>query len=245
MDTAGRTVPGSEPYERLGELYDRWCESVDEDVPFYREHCQGADGPIVELGCGSGRIAVPLALDGHEVVGLDGSPQMLEQCRTRARAAGVEDRITLVLGDLRDPPPLGPAARVIVPFRPYLHLSGDDERVRALRAAAGLLADSGSLAFDVFEPSLGDVRHTDDRWIERENGIWERARWDWVGRTVELSVRSRGRIVTMQLEWRSAADWRALCERAGLQVAAVFAGFNGDPSNGWPGDHVFVCRRAP
>jgi len=244
MDEARRAPAGSEPYERLGELYDRWCESVDEDLPFYREHCRGADGTVVELGCGSGRIAVPLALDGHQLTGLDGSPRMLELCRERARVAGVEDRITLVLGDLRDPPPLGPAARVVAPFRPYLHLSGDDERIAALRGACGLLADDGLLAFDVFEPSIGDVRHTDGRWIERENDIWERARWDWRGRTIELSVRSHGHLVTMQLEWRSAADWRALCVRAGLEITAVYAGFGGDPSNGWPGDHVFVCRRA-
>ncbi len=172
-------APGGDAYEALGPLYDVWCESVVEDLDFYVEACAGVDGPIVELGVGSGRVAVPLALAGHAVRGLDASPAMLALARTRAEQAGVSDRIELSLGDLTDPPAsLGPAARVLVPFRPYLHLEGDGERLRALRGARELLAPGGRLVFDVFEPTAADIRKTHDRWIEREAGIWERARWN-------------------------------------------------------------------
>ena len=97
--------------------------------------------------------------------------------------------------------------------------------------------------FDVFEPTAADVRKTHDRWIEREEGIWERARWNAAERTIELAVRHRGQIVDMRLEWRSADEWRALCAAAGLRVVAAYRGFDGIPLEGLPGDHVFVCER--
>src|SRR3954469_25457915 len=109
MDEAGCVAaPGGEAYERLGTLYDAWCESVDEDIAFYLAACAGAEGPIVELGVGSGRTARPLRLAGHPGRGRDASPSMLERARERARAHGVEERLELHLGDLREPPPLGP-----------------------------------------------------------------------------------------------------------------------------------------
>ena len=244
MEGGPRIAPGAEAYEELGALYDAWCQSVDEDIPFYLGVCADAEGPIVELGVGSGRIAVPLCAMGHRVIGLDGSPAMLARARARAEEAGVADRLELVLGDLRDPPPLPPAARVIAPFRPFLHLRGDEERVRVLRRARDLLVCGGRLAFDVFEPTAADIRQTHDRFIEREDGIWERARWDAAARTIELAVRARGRTVTMLLEWRSAGEWRELCARAGMRVLAVYDGFEGAAWSGLPGDHVFVCERA-
>jgi SAM-dependent methyltransferase len=240
---AGIAAPGGDAYERLGALYDAWCESVDEDIAFYLATCAGVDGPIVELGVGSGRIAVPLCRAGHRVRGLDASPAMLERARERAREAGVEHLLELTLGDLRTPPPLGPAARVLAPFRPFLHLRGDAERVATLRAARDLLTAEGRLVFDVFEPTAADIRKTHDRFIEREPGIYERARWDAATRRIELAVSARGRVVTMDLEWLSADEWRALCEEAGLRVVAGYNGWDGAPLDGLPGDHVFVCER--
>jgi SAM-dependent methyltransferase len=235
---------GGDAYEALGPLYDVWCESVVEDLDFYLEACAGAGGTIVELGCGSGRVAVPLALAGHRVRGLDASPAMLALARSRAEAAGVSELVELSLGDLVEPAStLGPAARVLVPFRPYLHLVGDGERLRALRGARDLLAPAGRLVFDVFEPTAADIRKTHDRWIEREAGIWERARWNAAERVIELAVRTRGRVVEMRLEWRSSDEWRALCAAAGLRVVAAYRGFDGAPLDGLPGDHVFVCER--
>jgi SAM-dependent methyltransferase len=243
--SAERAAAGGDAYEALGPLYDVWCESVVEDLDFYVEACAGADGPIVELGCGSGRVAVPLALAGHRVRGLDASPAMLALARSRAEQAGVSELVELSLGDLVAPPrSLGPAARVLVPFRPYLHLVGDGERLRALRGARDLLAPGGQLVFDVFEPTAADIRKTHDRWIEREAGIWERARWNAAERVIELAVRTRGRVVEMRLEWRSSDEWRALCSAAGLRVVAAYRGFDGAPLDGLPGDHVFVCERA-
>jgi SAM-dependent methyltransferase len=232
---------GGEPYERLGPLYDRWCAGVDHDIPFYVLACEGATGPIVELGAGSGRIAVELARHGHRVIALDAAPAMLAQAERRARRHDVA--LEIVLGDLLDPPELPPSDRVIAPFRTFMHLSGDDERRQALSAAGGLLAEGGQFIFDVFEPSTADIRATHDRWIARREGISERPTWDAEERRLELDVRLPGRVVSMTLEWRNAEEWRRLCEEAGLDVIAAYSGFDGTDLIDQTGDQVYVCTR--
>lgn len=236
-------APGGEPYEQLGPLYDRWCAGVDHDIPFYVLACEGAEGPIIELGAGSGRIAIELARHGHRVIALDAAPAMLAQAERRARRYAIGDLLEPVLGDLRDPPELPPSDRVIAPFRTFMHLTGNDERRRALSAAAGLVADGGQFIFDVFEPSTADIRATHDRWIARREGISERPLWDAEERRLELEVRLPGRIVPMTLEWRSAAEWRELCEEAGLTVTAAYSGFEGIELLDQTGDQVYLCTR--
>ncbi len=189
------------PYDDIAELYDPWSRSVVEDVGFYVEEAVAAGGPVVELGVGTGRIAIPVAAEGIEVIGVDSSPGMLEVCRRRAELAGVAGLIDLRVGDLREPPVPERVRLVTVPFRSLLHLLDDEERLRALAAAHELLLPGGRLVFDVFAPGRDDILETHGRWIEREPGIWERADWDEPGRTLTLSVRDESGGSTMQLAW--------------------------------------------
>jgi SAM-dependent methyltransferase len=169
---------------------------------------------------------------------------MLAQAERRARRHDVA--ITTVVGDLRAPPAGLPHSDcVIAPFRTFMHLAGDVERLQALRAAASLLAPGGRFVFDVFEPTAADIRATHDRWIARREGISERPLWDAGERRLALDVRLPGRVVSMTLEWRSAEEWRALCARAGLTVSSSQSGFDGTPLSGQQGDQVYVCTRSP
>jgi SAM-dependent methyltransferase len=163
-------------YDRLGRRYDAWCRSVTEDIPFYVEQAIAGRGAVLEVGVGSGRIAVPVALAGVPVVGVDSSPVMLELARERAAPHGLD--LQLVEGDMRDLPDLGRFAVVLVPFRAFLHLRDDTERLSVLRALHDRLEPGGTLAFDVFHPDQIDISETHDRFLEREPGISERARWD-------------------------------------------------------------------
>jgi SAM-dependent methyltransferase len=127
-------------YDAIAKLYDPWSRSVVEDVAFYvDEASRAAPGPIVELGVGTGRIAVPVAAAGVDIIGVDSSPGMLEICREQAELAGVSERLDLRLGDYRTPPVTDPVDLVLCPFRAYLHLHSDEERLDALRAAHDLL----------------------------------------------------------------------------------------------------------
>jgi SAM-dependent methyltransferase len=233
------------PYDAIAYLYDPWSVSVVEDVPFYLEEARRvAPGPVVELGVGTGRIAVPVAAEGIRVVGIDSSRGMLEVCRERAALAGAAANLDLRVGDLRDPPVSGPVPLVIAPFRSLLHLRSDAERLGALGGIRRLLAPGARFVFDVFEPGADDIADTHGRWIERERGIWERADWDQESRTLSLAVRGESGQTTMALAWLSAGEWKSLLERAEFRVEACYGWFDRRRYTGGE-DMVWVAVRPP
>jgi SAM-dependent methyltransferase len=231
------------PYDPIASLYDRWNTSVVEDIGFYVEEAVLSRGPVLELGVGTGRIAVPIALTGARVIGLDSSAPMLELCRERARAAGVEGLIDLRLGDLRDPPRIEGLPLVICPFRSFLHLLSDDERLLTLTRIHDSLDPGGRLVFDVFAPSNDDISQTHGRWIEREPEIFERADWDVDQRRLTLWVHAPDGETSMELAWISQSEWSELLEQSGFTVEACYDWFDRSPYDGGP-DMVFraFCR---
>ena len=213
-----------------------------EDISFYVEEALAAGGgPVVELGVGTGRIAIPTALAGVRLIGVDSSPEMLAVCRERAREAGIAGSLDLRLGDLRRPPVDERVGLVTCPFRAYLHLGSDEERLEALRAARELLRPDGRLVFDVFAPSREDVEETHGRWIEREPGIDERADWDLAAQTLTLSVRGPGGESTMVLAWLEPERWHSLLAEAGFEVAACYGWFDRRPYAGGE-DSVWIAH---
>jgi SAM-dependent methyltransferase len=230
------------PYDAIARLYDPWSASVTEDVEFYVEEARAAGGPVVELACGTGRIAVPVARAGVRVIGVDGSAAMLEVAREYARAEAVERLLDLRLGDLREPPVPERVPLVLIPVRSLLHMTTEDDRLRALAAARELLLPGGRLVFDVFAPSREDVEDTHGRWLEREPGIFERADWDEGERTLTLSVRRGEEASTMLLAWLSPPEWRLLLDRAGFDVEAQWGWFDRRPYDGGE-DVIFAVHR--
>jgi SAM-dependent methyltransferase len=178
------------------------------------------------------------------VIGVDSSAGMLAVCREAAELAGVSQLVDLRLGDLRQPPVVEQVRLVICPFRSFLHLRSDHDRLRALRAARALLVPGGRLVFDVFAPSADDVEETHGRWIEREPGIFERAEWDTRERTLTLSVRGPHGEATMSLGWLSPGEWEALLRRAGLEVVACYGWFDRTPYAGGEDSVWIACRPA-
>jgi SAM-dependent methyltransferase len=197
---------------------------------------------VVELGVGTGRIAIPIAAEGVPVIGVDSSAGMLEVCREAAELAGVAELLDLRLGDLREPPVEERVGLVTCPFRSFLHLRTDEERLRALRAAFALLVPGGRLVFDVFAPGDDDIAETNGRWLEREPGIFERADWDSRARTLTLSVRGTQGAGTMSLGWLSPGEWDDLLRRAGFEVLACYGWFDRTPYAGGE-DSVWIARR--
>jgi SAM-dependent methyltransferase len=229
-------------YDAIAGLYDPWSRSVTEDVDFYVAEARKARGPVVELGVGTGRIAVPTALAGVPVIGVDSSRAMLEVCLRRAETAGVARLLDLRVGDLRRPPVEEHVRLVTSPFRAFLHLERDEERLEALAAVHALLEPGGRFAFDVFAPSRKDVEETDGRWLEREPGIWERADWNLERRQLDLSVRGDSGETAMSLWWLSPPEWRRLLEQAGFEVVACYGWFDMAPYAGGE-DTVWIARR--
>ena len=228
-------------YDAIARVYEPWSVSVVEDVPFYVAEAERSGGPVLELGVGTGRIAVPIAATGISVVGVDLSAGMLDVARERAELAGV--RVDLRLGDMREPPVEGRFPLVLCPFRSLLHMETDDDRRAALRAVAAHMTDDARFVFDVFTPGADDIADTHGRWLEREPGIWERADWNEETRTLILRLRSAEGETEMSLAWLSVPEWKELLRSEGFVVDAVYGWFDRSPWRGGE-DSIWVCRRS-
>src|SRR6266542_4767091 len=135
--------------EAFANRYDEWSAPMTADVAFYVELARNADGPLVELAVGNGRVAIPVAqATGRPVIGIDSSPAMLEQARARAAEAGVE--LDLREGDMRDFALDEPAALIYCPFRALLHLPPWADRRRTFERVAASLRPDGRFAWNVF-----------------------------------------------------------------------------------------------
>jgi SAM-dependent methyltransferase len=234
--------PSKSPYDRIAGLYDPWSRSVVEDVDFYVDLAVESGGPVVELGVGTGRIAIPTARAGIRVIGIDSSEGMLDVCRRRAAEDRVLTLLDLRLGDITAPPVHERVPLVTCPFRAYLHLDTETNRLRALGAARDLLAPDGRFVFDVFHPAPDDVAATHGRWIEREPEIFERAEWNEADRTLTLAVRGPDGTGTLRLAWISAEEWHVLLVRAGFEIEALYGWFDRRPYAGGE-DSIWVARR--
>ena len=227
-------------YDEIARIYDPWSKTVVEDVAFYVDEAKRWGGPVVELGVGTGRVAVPIALAGITVIGVDSSRGMLDVARERAAAAGVE--LDLRFGDLRDPPVEGEFPLVISPFRSLLHMKSDEDRRAALRAVHLLLSPGGRFVFDVFAPAPDDITETHGRWLQREPGIFERAEWDEERQTLSLRVRGEGAETELLLAWLTVSEWSALLQVEGFAIEGLYGWFD---RTRWRGheDSIWVCRK--
>src|SRR6185503_317468 len=154
-----------EPY-RDAALYDWEYRRRRADVAFYRMLAEERGGPVLDLGCGSGRLTAPLVTDGHRVCAIDLSPPMLARAAARLRRAPARHggKAVLVRADLRALPVRGRFPLVIAAFHTIQHLIDDHELIAFFRTVRRLLGEKGWFAFDIFSP--------DPRWLSRRPDAW-------------------------------------------------------------------------
>jgi SAM-dependent methyltransferase len=228
-------------YDLLGTLYDTWCRAVVEDIPFYVDLALESGGPMLEVGVGSGRVAIPTALAGVAVTGVDSSEEMLDLAWAKALAHRVSLR--LVRADMLALPDLGRFRLATVPFRALLHLHDDRQRLAVLEALRDRLEPGGVLAFDVFHPDEQDIADTHGLWLQRELGIYERALWDAERKRLDMTVRAHGVEAQMDLAWAEPDDWRRLIYRAGFVDVESYGWFDRRPLKPGAADSVWIARK--
>jgi SAM-dependent methyltransferase len=126
------------------------------DISFYVRTADESGGPVLELGCGSGRVLLPIARSGIDIVGLDISPHMLAVCRDKLTSESVEvqSRVQLIEGDMKNFELSGKFRLITTPFRSFQHLITIEDQIACLRCIHRHLAKDGRLILDLFDPSL-------------------------------------------------------------------------------------------
>jgi SAM-dependent methyltransferase len=222
--------------EAFATRYEDWSAPMTQDVAFYVGLAREADGPLVELAVGNGRVAIPVALaTGRCVVGIDSSPAMLGRARTRAADAGAE--LDLREGDMRDLALNEGAALIYCPFRALLHLPTWTDRRRTFERVAASLRPDGRFAWNAFA--------FDHRIAARLDG---KHQTQPVNHTVRYAVgENRIDIVlddgaVSSLWWATKNEWLGLLDVAGFEVEALYGGFAGEPFGDDSQEYVFVAR---
>ena len=233
------------------------------DVAFYCNAARKYGDPVLELGCGTGRITLPIAEAGYRVVGLDISEKMLE-CAVEKRAAlrrEARERVHLVQGDMTEFD-LGEKFRTImIPFRPFQHLLETEKQMACLKAAREHLSPGGHLIVDFFQT---DPERMHDSMFEREALLTE---YDLPGgRHVALSERvasfhrgqqrndvemifrvthADGKQERLVMAWTLRYFFRYevehLLARCGFRVEAVYGDFDSSPLGDTSPEMIFVA----
>jgi SAM-dependent methyltransferase len=238
--------------DRFADVYDDWygdVTDVDACVAHVAELVAVAGGgPVLELGVGSGRLAIPLAARGVDVHGIDASAAMLD--RLRAKAGG--DAVHVTVGDMADldlvdPPPF---AVVLVAFNTFFNLPDEGVQQRCLERVAAVLGQTGRFVLEAFVPGddLGPSgRAVSPRRITADEVVLTVSELDATAQTISgqhVHLRESGiRLRPWHLRYATPAQLDDMAERAGLVLEARRAGWAGEPFTDASTVHVSTYRR--
>jgi SAM-dependent methyltransferase len=171
-------VDSEDPYAELPELYDLEHAGFTEDIDLYLRLAEVVGDPILELGCGTGRVLAQLAAAGHRVTGVDRSRPMLDHARSalngQEHAGDIWQRVTLSEGSMTDAEraPGGPFGLVIFSLNGLMHLSDIAVQRAALVSARRALDSRGMLVIDLLNPTPELLAALDGR-VQHE-GVWRK-----------------------------------------------------------------------
>ena len=224
--------------EAFARRYDEWAAAMTADIGFYVELAREADGPLVELAIGNGRVAIPVAqATGRRVIGVDTSPAMLALAEEAASGAGVG--LELYLADMCELELEEPAALIYCPFRALLHLHTWADRRRTFERVAASLRPDGRFAWNAFAFDHLVAAELDGQ--RDDDPEPHTVRYAVADNRVDL-VLDDG--TTSSLWWATKNEWLGLIDVAGLEVEAIYGGFEREPLTDESGEYVFVTRLA-
>jgi SAM-dependent methyltransferase len=224
-------------YDAFARIYDAWSADMTDDVDFYVELAREADGPVVELAVGTGRVAIPIAeRTGKTVIGIDSSPAMLAVARERAAEAGVE--LDLRESDMRDLSLEVPAALVICPYRALLHLPTWADRRRVFERVAANLCAGGRFAWNAFVFDFTIAARVHGQW--QDEPVRHYTEQVPADNRIDINVENGPEI---SVWWVSRGEWEGLIDVTGLEVEALYGWFDRRPFDEESREFVWVARK--
>lgn len=252
-------------YDAWAGVYDSVYSYVRDDIPFYVEEALAAGGPVLELGCGTGRVTIPIADAGVDITGVESSNAMLDVARRKAAALSEDSRPRLVAGDMRELSLGGQQFYlVIIPFRGFLALMTVEDQMSALSSISSHLAPGGKLIFDVFVPDLdmlvqaGDTSYHFRDVVDAETGrrlvLWHQSAYDNHAQIIDarIIVEELDEVGTVekryyrdfQLRYSHRWELQHLLTTCGYAVDDLYGDFERTPFDEDSMDIVWVTSRS-
>lgn len=255
-------------YALYAPFYDWQTKGLPGDVDFYVEEAQRVGSPVLELGCGSGRVLLPTAEAGLEIVGLDNSPEMLALARTKLSQlpAETQARVQFIEADIRDFH-LGRTFKLItIPLRSFLHLHTPTDQRQALACIHEHLADDGRLIFNLFDPRAESLAQYKDfhgsspkrvgEFVHPETGrkflLWASLQYDLEAQLMEQllsfeELDDQNRVLSktyipIKLRFVHRYEMQYLLEVCGFTVEALFGDFKRGPFK-YGSEQIWVARK--
>lgn len=249
-------------------FYDLHSTGLDGDVDFYVKQASDAGSPVLELACGTGRIVIPVAEAGLDIVGLDASDEMLSVAREKTAqcTAEIQSHITLVNGDMRDFSLDRQFRLIMIPFRSFLHLLTPTDQRQALLNIHGHLQSDGKLVFNVFDPSVDIIaghtgpgrpgRQKQGTFTHPETGnrvlVWDSRTYMPGRQRVDVDyiyevLDEEGRLLEtsynpISLRYVHRWEMQYLLELCSFEVEALYGDFQGGPFR-HGGEQVWIARK--
>jgi SAM-dependent methyltransferase len=259
---------GYDEYAFVADLYDHVGPYRSRlDVKFFLSEAVNSGSPVVEIGCGTGRVLIPTARAGVEIAGVDSSPHMLSVCRERLQreSEAVRSRVRLVQGDMRSFEIDGRFTLATIPFRPFQHLLTVDDQLACLATIRRHLVDGGRLILDIFNPSLDALANgavgeefgeeeeflmPDGRRVVRRHKTVARDRHSQVNQfeLVYYVTHPDGReerlVHAFSMRYLFRFEAEHLLARSGFEIEHVYADYDKRPyGSTYPGELIFVARK--
>lgn len=250
-------------YRPSAHLYDLDPREITrDDIAFYLAKAKELGGPVLELGCGTGRVSIPLAEDGSEIWALDLSDEMLSQLRGKLKqlSAPAVRRLHIVHGSMAGFDLGRKFDLIIVPFRAFQALAERAEQETCLECVKKHLSDRGRFIMHVFKPKAV----FEESWVQPESFDWEvidprtgktlsryerRRRIDLDRQVlyVDLIYRTEGSnqdiVEPLAVSYFYEEQMRSLLQRHGFDIIEELGYFDGRPIASGP-ELIFICRRA-
>jgi SAM-dependent methyltransferase len=248
-------------YDQFAELYDWEHRDLDADLPLYVNFATRCDGPVLEVGSGSGRVCLALARAGIDVLGIEPSAAMISLARARAVSMGLERSVRFEQADVRDLTYEDRFALVLFPLNGFLHLLTVEDQLGALRCMAHALLPGGFLIVDLPNPHTVFVPETDGkRLLRRRFSSPEGASWaSYTVSKTDLAEQRQSLIlsyervkstepgphvaVEMELRFVYRHEMALLLQQSGLVVDEVYGTYDLDPYTDDSSHMVFVAYR--
>jgi SAM-dependent methyltransferase len=250
-------------FDRFARFYDLDYEPFQDDVALYLGFAERMGGPLLELGCGTGRLLLPLARAGYTVTGVDMSPRMLEVAQAKVEAAELHHRVHLVRADMRSVQLPQEYRLAFIAINSFMHLTTLEDQIQALRAWRSLLLPGGLLIIDVYNPNPQALLEADGRielhgrWFDPATGatvLKQTSRTLDDARQLQHVLfiydeifpdgQMRRTLAPFQARYLYRFEGELLLDKAGFTPEQVYGSYDLDPYSSDSERMIFVARRA-